>query len=55
MYIFDDEDNVPMTEDDLIEYTGYINDNLFRKTGFCIVERVKHHEGKSAQENLELS
>ena len=54
MYIFDDEDNEGMSSSDLIEYTGIINDKLFRNTGFCIVERVKDDEGKSAQENLEL-
>lgn len=54
MYILDDEDNECMYDTDLIEYTGIINDKLFKNTGFCIVERVKNDEGKSAQENLEL-
>ena len=54
MYIYDDEDNEGMNSSDLIEYTGIINDKVFRGTGFCIVERMKNDEGKSAQENLAL-
>ena len=37
MLVYSDEDNVPMTYDIPIEYTGIINDRLFRETGMCVV------------------
>ena len=37
MLVYEDEDNEPMRDDHLIEYTGVINDVLFRDTGECIV------------------
>lgn len=38
MYIYSDEDNAPMFDYTIPEYTGYINDRLFRQTGILIVE-----------------
>ena len=38
MYIYSDEDNAPMLDYTIPEYTGYINDRLFRQTGILIVE-----------------
>lgn len=39
MNVYEDEDNVPMRDDRMIEYTGVINDVLFRETGECVVIR----------------
>ena len=39
MHVYSDEDNEPMRDDKIIEYTGVINDALFRETGECIVTR----------------
>ena len=36
-YVYSDEDNVPMIDDTPLEYTGVINDTLFRETGECVV------------------
>lgn len=39
--VYSDEDNEPMRDDFQIEYTGVINDRLFRETGECIVRTVR--------------
>ena len=44
MHVYSDEDNVPMTHEIPIEYTGVINDRLFRETGECIVRKVTRDE-----------
>lgn len=36
--VFDDEDNAPMIDHTIPEYTGYINDKRFKETGILIVE-----------------
>ena len=43
-YVYSDEDNVPMTHDYPIEYTGVINDRLFRQTGECVVVPAREEE-----------
>ena len=45
-YVYSDEDNVPMRDDTPLEYTGIINDTLFRETGECVV--VKTRKGEEA-------
>ena len=37
-YVFDDEDNTPMNDFSIPEYTGFINDVLFRETCVLIVK-----------------
>lgn len=37
MFMYSDEDNEPMRDDSLIEYTGIIDDKHFKETGECIV------------------
>ena len=44
MHVYSDEDNEPMQDDFLIEYTGVINDRLFRETGECIVVKAREKE-----------
>ena len=39
--VYSDEDNVQMTDDVQIEYTGIINDRLFRETGECVVVKAR--------------
>ena len=39
--MYSDEDNVPMRDDTQPEYTGIINDRLFRDTGECVVKKVR--------------
>ena len=39
--VYSDEDNVPMIHEIQIEYTGIINDRLFRETGECVVEKAR--------------
>ena len=39
-HVYSDEDNVPMRDDTPLEYTGIINDTLFRETGECVVRKV---------------
>ena len=39
-YVYSDEYNVPMRDDTTPEYTGVINDRLFRETGECIVKKA---------------
>ena len=43
-HVYSDEDNEPMNETFLIEYTGIINDGLFRQTGECVVEKAREEE-----------
>ena len=43
-WVYSDEDNEPMRDDFLIEYTGVINDRLFRETGECVVEKARENE-----------
>ena len=38
MNVYSDEDNSPMIDQSIPEYTGYINDKLFKETGILIVE-----------------
>ena len=40
VYVYSDEDNVPMIDDTQFEYTGIINDTLFKETGECVVRKV---------------
>lgn len=40
-HVYSDEDNEPMQDDFLIEYTGVINDRLFRQTGECVVVKAR--------------
>ena len=42
MPVYSDEDNEPMRDDSIIEYTGIINDNLFRETGECVVIKSRN-------------
>ena len=44
MHVYSDEDNEPMQDDFLIEYTGVINDQLFRQTGECVVTAARKEE-----------
>ena len=44
MHVYSDEDNEPMQDDFLIEYTGVINDRLFRETGECVVVKAREKE-----------
>ena len=41
MLVYSDEDNEPMQDDSLLEYTGIINDKLFRETGECVVKLAR--------------
>ena len=43
-YVYSDEDNVPMRDDTPLEYTGIINDTLFRETGECVVRKEREKE-----------
>ena len=49
MYVYSDEDNAPMTDDYQIEYTGVINDKLFKQTGECTVRRTLTGDDKQWQ------
>ena len=40
MIVYSDEDNMPMRDERQIEYTGVINDRLFRETGECVVKKA---------------
>ena len=44
MLVYEDEDNAPMQDDSLLEYTGIINDVLFRETGECVVKAARKDE-----------
>jgi len=44
VHVYSDEDNEPMQDDFLIEYTGVINDRLFRQTGECVVVKAREKE-----------
>lgn len=44
MLVYSDEDNEPMQDDSLLEYTGIINDQLFRETGECVVKPARKDE-----------
>lgn len=44
MLVYSDEDNEPMQDDSLLEYTGIINDKLFRETGECVVVATRKGE-----------
>lgn len=44
MLVYSDEDNEPMQDDSLLEYTGIINDKLFRETGECVVKTARKDE-----------
>ena len=44
MLVYSDEDNEPMQDDSLLEYTGIINDRLFRETGECVVVKARKDE-----------
>lgn len=41
MLVYSDEDNEPMQDDSLLEYTGIINDQIFRATGECVVVKAR--------------
>lgn len=41
MLVYSDEDNEPMQDDSLLEYTGIINDRLFQETGECVVVKAR--------------
>lgn len=41
MIVYSDEDNEPMRDEQQIEYTGVINDRLFRETGECVVVKAR--------------
>lgn len=41
MYVYSDEDNEPMRIDFQIEYTGVINDRLFKETGEIVIQKVE--------------
>lgn len=41
MLVYSDEDNTPMRDETEIEYTGIINDVMFRETGECVVVKAR--------------
>ena len=45
MHVYSDEDNEPMQDDFQLEYTGVINDRLFRETGECVVKKAVGQDG----------
>ena len=54
MFVYSDEDNVPMTHDIPREYTAVINERLFRETGELVIkttraERSAHMHGEEGQ------
>ena len=44
MLVYSDEDNEPMRDDSILEYTGIINDRLFKETGVCVVTPARKED-----------
>ena len=43
-FAYSDEDNAPMIDNTHPEYTGVINDKLFKETGIFVVEKRRMEE-----------
>ena len=41
MYVYSDEDNVPMTDNFIMEYTAVINEKLFKETGELVITAAR--------------
>ena len=55
MYVYSDEDNATMKDDYQIEYTGVINDRLFRQTGECVVMPAREEENETVTNGTRYS
>ena len=53
MRLYDDEDNAPMNDDFLLEYTAILNEKLFRETGILeITTRAEDPPNMYGEEGL---